>query len=386
MISRRRLTASLPALGLLAPALAWGQTPPAGPLVGRFDMVRNRPSTLVEIEGQGPFRFLIDTGANTSLIDPDLAAQLKLERLNDSQLQGATFERTVQMYVSRRVVVAETLRQRGAVVFAAGRPGEDFDGVLPGSMFTGANVEIDFAAGEFRIFPGAPPDRTGFARLPLAASSAGREEARLVVTAHLDGRPVRLVVDTGGTGAVMLNGEYVGRNKLWDRYPKWAPIQVQGLLSDINSRLVRTRSLQVGPTRFDRPLVHLADPFNPPGDANDGILGMDLLRRFTLSIDPFGGALWLKPNGALHEPFRYNRAGFETAFADGRGAVRSVLRGGPGDRAGLKVGDGLPTVEDARDMARFDWFLSEGPGTKLEFDAERAGARLPVKLVLEELL
>ena len=389
MFSRRSLLALAPALGF-APG-AWAQESPApaattSPLVGRFDMVRNRPWTSVYIQGRGPFRFVIDTGASISIIDPDLAARLKLPRLEDAQLQGATAERTVELFYSRQVVVAETLRQRGQVVFAAGQAGGDFDGILPGAMFTGANVEIDFAALEFRIFTAAAPDRTGYTRLPLVQPQAGGTDNRLVVQVRLDGRPVPLMIDTGGTGSVLLSGEYVGQNKLWDRYPKWASSRGQGIMDAFDLRMVRARSLQMGATTFDRPLVHLTDPFNPPGDGGAGVLGMDVLRRFTLATDPAGRALWLKPNAAIAEPFRYNRSGLEVGLVDGRTVVKSVQDKSPAARAGVKVGDALPDLADLRDLARFDWYLSEGPGVAVEFEVERNGARIPTRIVLAELL
>ncbi|HTK34381.1 MAG TPA: aspartyl protease family protein [Caulobacteraceae bacterium] len=387
MISRRSLMASLPALGLAAPALAQDPVASAGPLIGRFEVTANQPWTEVLIEGLGPFRFLIDTGASVAVIDPDLAKRLQLMRVDDVQLQGATAERTVETYVSSRVVVAGALRQRGAVTFAAGQFGVGFDGVLPGTLFTGTNSEIDFAAGEFRIYGAAVPDRTGFTRLALVQTPGRPADGRLVVAVRLDGRPLNLLIDTGGAGSVLLSGEYVGRNQLWDRYKKWAPGEGQGIMTAFNLRLVRAGVLQLGSIRFERPVVHLTDPFNPPGDGGDGVIGMDILRRFTLATDPVGKAVWIKPNAAVADPFRYNRAGFEVRFVrPGRAEAQTVDPDGPAARAGLKSGDTLPDIANRRDLARFDWFLSEGPGATLEFDAERDGSRFPVKLVLEELL
>lgn len=387
MLTRRSLLALSPALGIASSAWAQPAVAPtlAEPLVGKFDIVRNRPWTSVYLEGQGPFRFVIDTGASVAIIDPDLAARLSLPQLNSAELQGATAQRTVQMFTGSRVVVAGALRQRGQVTFAGGNPGGDFDGILPGSLFTRANVQVDFAAREFRIYPGALPDRTGYTRLPLARPTDPRDD-RLYVHVRLDGRPARLLIDTGGTGSVLLSGEYVGRNRLWDRYPKWASSRGQGIMDSFSLRLVRAARLEMGAIKFDRPLVHLTDPFNPPGDGGDGVLGMDVLRRFTLMTDPVGKALWLKPNEAFGEPFRYNRAGFEAGFLDGVCVVTALTPKTPADRAGVKIGDKVPAVEEPLDLARFDWFLTEGPGTTLEFDLERDGHREPIKLVLAELL
>jgi predicted aspartyl protease len=388
MLTRRTLiAATLPALGWAPAATAMAEGAPAAGrvLTGRFEVVRNRPWTDVTIQGAGPFRFLIDTGATVAVVDPDLAAELKLARLQDAPLRGATAERTVEMFVAQGVIV-DSLRQRGAVVFAAGQAGADFQGILPGTMFTAADSEIDFAAREFRIYTGGAPDRAGFTRLPLVRPQGRAPDGRLVVQVRLDGRPANLLIDTGGTGAVLLSGEYVGKNRLWDRYKKWAPGQGQGMLAAFDTRLARAGVLELGGARFQRPPIHLTDPFNPPGDSGDGVLGMDVLRRFTLATDPAGGAIWLKPNAAIGEPFRYNRAGLETGLDGGRGLVRGVTAGGPADRAGVRAGDLIPAVAGPLDLARFDWFLTEEPGVKVEFEVRRGETTLPIRLVLEELL
>jgi predicted aspartyl protease len=394
MISRRNLLAALPALGAAASAARAGAqasasaagAPPRGPLIGQFHLTANRPWTGVEIEGQGPFRFVIDTGASVAVVDPDLAVMLGLSRVEDAQLQGATAQRTTQMFVGHGVIVAGALRQRGAVTFAAGEVGGDFAGILPGAMFSGTNSEIDFAAREFRIYGPTPPDRTGFVRLPLVRDPMRPRDLRMVVRVELDGRPVELLIDTGGTGSILLSAEYVGLNDLFQKYSRYTSAEGTGMVSAFALRLVRAESLDLGPIRMERPVIQLTDPFNPPGDAGDGVLGMDVLRRFTLATDPAGGALWLKPNAAIDEPFRYNRAGFEARFEDGVGVVRKVLTASPADRAGIEVGDKLPTVTNLRDLARFDWFLTEEPGTRLDIELQRDGRRFPVSLVLEELI
>jgi predicted aspartyl protease len=383
MLTRRSLiAAALPAFGWASAAAA---APADGVLTGRFEVVRNRPWTGVLIEGRGPFRFLIDTGATVAVIDPALAAGLKLSRLQDAAVRGATAERTVEMFVAQGLVV-DSLRQRGQVVLAGGQAGADFQGILPGTMFTAANSEIDFAAREFRIYTAGSPSRAGFSRLPLVRPRGRPRDGRLVVQVRLDGRPANLLIDTGGTGAVLLSGEYVGKNRLWDRYRKWVPSQGQGMLAAFDTRLARAGVLELGATRFQRPLIHLTDPFNPPGDAGDGVLGMDVLRRFTLATDPAGDAVWLKPNGMLGEPFRYNRAGLETGLEGGHGIVRAVTPGGPAERAGARAGDVIPAVAGPLDLARFDWFLTEEPGAKVEFEVRRGEATVPISLVLEELL
>ena len=54
----------------------------AGLLLLSSALLNTKPSPVfadVSIGKQGPYRFLVDTGAQTSLIDPKLAAELRLK-------------------------------------------------------------------------------------------------------------------------------------------------------------------------------------------------------------------------------------------------------------------------------------------------------------------
>jgi hypothetical protein len=77
---RRSLMSGL-AAGLCLPGAAFAQAPqqppPTGTLIAKKDRTA-RLSTQVSINGQGPFDFVIDTGANRSVISRELAAKLGL--------------------------------------------------------------------------------------------------------------------------------------------------------------------------------------------------------------------------------------------------------------------------------------------------------------------
>ena len=52
----------------------------------------------------------------------------------------------------------------------------------------------------------------------------------------------------------------------------------------------------------------------------------------------------------------------------------------------MRVGDLLPAVAGPRDLAQFDWRMTEGPGATIEVQLMRDGATVPARIVLAELL
>src|SRR5690606_36447543 len=75
----------------------------------------------------------------------------------------------------------------------------------------------------------------------------------------------------------------------------------------------------------------------------DGVIGVDLLKRFNLVIDFRRSRLWMTPNAASKAPFRRNRTGVVTGEG---GAVLLVAPGSPAEAAGFAVGETIAGFED----------------------------------------
>jgi predicted aspartyl protease len=97
----------------------------------------------VMIGGRGPFRFVVDTGADRSVIADDVAMQLGLIRGNDVTVQGV-----VRSYNSRFVAVADltfgSIQRRNLSMPVLPRSFMEADGYLGLDAVDGSRVTLDF--------------------------------------------------------------------------------------------------------------------------------------------------------------------------------------------------------------------------------------------------
>ncbi len=80
----------------------------------------------------------------------------------------------------------------------------------------------------------------------------------------------------------------------------------------------------------------------------DGILGNDILKKFTIIIDNFRKTLYFKPNRDYYKPIKYDKSGINI-FATGKNHnqfyIKSIINGSPADIAGLKPNDRIYSAQ-----------------------------------------
>ena len=389
MIDRRALLAvGGAALALPTAARPEGET---GAIHVPVTVQRNEVLVAVELNGHGPFVFLIDTGASGSAVTAAAARRAALPaagRANVSGVNGGAFE--VSSWFARDVRLGGSLAVGVTTFFAlTGKVGRD--GLLAGNALLGQPLRLALADGEVVLYPRARPDVTAYTRLPTSfivrqaggAASRSSLDPHLVVTARLGGRTLRLAIDTGATSAVVLLPD--ASRALWERTPALEVVDA-GITGASRGRLVRVGPLELGGLTVPQVVVNLSDPAaRHDDDFVDGLIGVDLLRQLEFVVDANAGATWIRRGPAFGQAFRYDRSGLSLAKAAGGLAVVRVARDSPAWTAGLSRGD---VVTPASPMSReaFLWSLSDAPGVVVEMDATRGGATNPVRLVLKELL
>jgi hypothetical protein len=235
----------------------------------------------VSVQGLGPFDFLLDTGADTTVVHPDVAALARLRPTARIALVTLAGTRLVPQAISDVSLAGAPLGRLDVLIHdlpAARAQDRGVRGILGRDAFRTTPVMIDHVRRQLTV--GGPP---------LAGALPYEDiDGRPVVQAHLrcGGPPLRLALDSGASGLV-----------LFERAPP-LPLVTDGRLEAWTNagrtsvRAARLEALCVGQARLrDLRVAVLDGPAGPR--AEDGLLPTRLFAR--VHFDPRAKTVTLEP-------------------------------------------------------------------------------------------
>ncbi|MDO8800135.1 aspartyl protease family protein [Phenylobacterium sp.] len=347
---------------------------------------------------------MIDTGSGGFAILESKALELALRRYGKGLAQAAVGRIDVQMY-GASVTLGGAVGETWVPVAGLNYLPQPMQGLIPLARFR--VMGMDFDAGQVLIASRMPKDLSGYEALNLDAGRGADgsldrmgaytnddnnkliKDHRPVIDAEFNGERIKLMVDTGSAGGLYLFPDYVKRKGLWDSFKLHQQGSIRTVAQAADVRVVRAERLKFGKLVFANPIVTLGDPADSDRDGSRteaGLIGMELLRRLNFISDPQRRKLWVRPNGAIGDGYRYDRAGAEVALADGAARVVQLNPGSAADRAGLKLGDKVTGWRGKDGLNGLSWALKGAPGSTVEIQVERNGQSQMVPVVLEEVI
>jgi predicted aspartyl protease len=262
----------------------------------------------VRVNGSEPLRFIFDTGASHTVISSRRAAELglKAEGRFSGNATGGAIRGSVVKGVSLGVKGAEVSNLLVASMPFETPPGFDFDGIIGSDFIRQFVVEIDYQGKTMNLYdPRAFRYKGGGEALPLILTGS-TPLVRAEVT--LEGRApfeARLEVDTGADGTFLFNSPFVKKRNLPAAFPKAAQESASGGGGEQRRLVGRAKAVKLGRVVLDNPPVGLSLDTEGSGasEANDGLVGGEVLRRFKVILDYSRGRMILEPNGSLKDPF-----------------------------------------------------------------------------------
>ena len=238
-----------------------------------------RMTVSVSIMGQGPFEFIIDTGAQVSVLSRELADHLAIHEREAATLVALNSSRAVQVVDVPDVALGsrEFDIYRAPLIERENLGGAD--GMLGLDSLQDQRVMLDFENNHLAV---APAKELGGNRGFEIVVRARRRSGQLIITnATLDGVRVAVMIDTGAQSST-------GNLALLERLRN-SRAEGVAVLTDVNgvsanSKVRVTRSLNFGTAKLENVLVTFADsPTFEMLDLADEpalILGMAELRLF----------------------------------------------------------------------------------------------------------
>lgn len=270
---------------LAVPAAAMNQDPPLSHEEAAETLAivtqEARMTVPVQIAGAGPYRFVIDTGAQRTVISRELAQTLGLPKGRDVRLtamSGTSIVGTAMIpSISVSTLGSKTIEAPALAARNLGAPG-----LLGIDSLQGHKVSIDFDTDTMSVAPSKRKGGASFAGVDEIVIRAQSVYGQLVVTdAKYKGRKVRVVLDTGSP--VSIGNEAL--RQLVARRGKINPIALTSVLGhEMQANYTQIDSVELGSATFQNLPIAFADaaPFRQFGlEKRPAILlGMDALGLF----------------------------------------------------------------------------------------------------------
>lgn len=265
---------------------AIGQETPApvgqDPLIDIIAMEaeRNRRLTVpVTIMGQGPFRFMVDTGAQATVLSSELAEQLQLYDRESALLVGMASSRDVETTMVPDFALGDRVFTIRTAPIVAGSNIGSADGILGLDSLQNQRVLLDFEHDEMRIADSF--DAGGSRSYDIIVRARARLGQLIIHRARIDGVNTSVIVDTGAQSSI---GNIALRERLRQRtdLANTVMTDVNGVQISGQTRVVRNMDLgDVRLTNFPVAFAN-APTFEALGlaDRPAMILGMAELRMF----------------------------------------------------------------------------------------------------------
>ena len=256
-------------------------TNPAGEIVDIDQDRAERMTVPVSIEGNGPFSFVIDTGAERTVISRRIADRLALDGEEPAQLMSIAGTSMVDMvYVPRLTLGQKSYDGLISPVLAAHHIGAD--GILGLDGLQDQRILFDFVANQI-VIEDAEKARNRPKSREIVVTAKRRSGQLIFTDATISGIKVNVIIDSGAQvsiGNMALQKRLLRRSKQLD--DDSLLIAVTG--ETVGVDFARVREFRIGRARFASLLVAFADapPFERFGLADKPtlLLGMDVLRRF----------------------------------------------------------------------------------------------------------
>ena len=307
---------------VLLPAPVVQKTRPAVPATPKaieipIELQNNRPIVSIRVNDSKPLRLLFDSGSGLSILTEKAASKLNVERTEKKimfgseivdSLEGLAFHLAAgASYRPRTVVLHPMKSQRMLDPF--------LDGILGADLFEHFVVELDYRAKRMRLRALNKYKYTGPGENVLMRFNRGRPWIGATLVTQ-DGRTLKgqFLVDTGASVSLYITSDFANYHSLHEAAAgKTLAGRTVVFSGTEKTRIGRFKSLHIAHFLIEEPEVIFAQETEESGPFGQlsGVIGGEILRRFTVTFHYGRQQLSLEPSGQPPRPTQSRVLGSE---------------------------------------------------------------------------
>lgn len=386
-----------------------GFNPPAGKnkIEIPFTYQKNLILIKVILNDAFPLQFIFDTGSETSvLLQKEYADILDINYDQKIPLLGSDLSTELNAYLAKNIQLdLPNLQAKNLDLLVLEDDYFNFEehldievaGILGMDYFKTSIIKIDYKRQVLTIYNSKSFKKPSkkYKQIPI---DIYRGKPYLKVQTHLTNdaySELNLLVDSGASLAVLLLNN---SNENISLPAKWIPGKVgNGLGGDIEGYIGKISQLSFDDFYFNNVVTsfQVVDTEAPTFSLypRNGLLGNEILSRFTVIVDVVHAYIYLKPQKKYNRAFKFDKSGL-TVFASGKSLkkfiVKEVLPNSPAATAGIQVGDEIKRINffpsRLYDLHKIIKKLQKRTGKKIVLHLHRNGKKQKITFRLQELI
>lgn len=363
---------------------------------------------MIQLKMNGiPLTFMFDTGAeNTILFKKEIAQLLGLQSNRRIKIIGSDLSNIIYGYIVHNVEfkldygierIESIIVLEENVYKIQESTGHQVDGLLGGNFFRNTIVKVDYKRRHITV--SHPINHKHNLKGYTEIGSTFKEQkpylkARLE-TYEGNSKELFLLIDTGSSIPFIVHTNVdsslqVPQNVIRGNLGVGLSGTIIGLIGII-------KALEFNGFIYREMLTNFQDLDESVLKQKDimrhGILGNDILKRFTIIIDYFHRKIYFKPTKNYNKAFKYDKSGL-VIIASGLDFneyyVQSVIADSPAEKAGLKKGDKLHSIQRIpvafRSLNNIQRLFKKKEGTKVRLVVKRDDEKLLFQFELKDML
>jgi outer membrane lipoprotein-sorting protein len=360
-----------------------------------FELVSNHIYLKVKVNNSPPLSFILDTGAGANCLDLTKARELGIQTVGKVEAKGvggsadASFLQVDSIGVGDLVLVDQKLAsiQLSQLEVYDGMP---IDGILGYDFLNRFVVGINYQDQTLTIWE---PDSFTYSgpgeKIPITIEGNTPQ-----VAGRIDGDyEGTFRIDTGSRSSLDLHAPFVREHELLKKYPKYlnAPSGF-GVGGASRGVIARIKSFQIGSFTIDSPVCgfSLAEEGAFATTKSAGNIGGGILKKFNVIFDYGRNQMILEKNKNFDLPDTYNMSGLLLMKQDKDIKVYDVIKGSPAEKAKLKAGDKILSIDHqpagSYNLQQIRELLNKKDGTSITLEVQSEEKTREVKLTLKGLI